>query len=276
MSHIEVNGIDYFYQVQGSGPALLLLHGFTGSSANWLDFLGPYSKHFQVVLIDLPGHGRSSSPPSPERYAIEMVSRDLITIIKALQLSAVNLLGYSMGGRLALFMAARYPAYIRSLIIESASPGLETTALRQMRIESDDRLAAEVEVVGIPAFVEQWQRLPIFATQLGLPAERQASLRHQRLNNSASGLANSLRGMGTGRQPSLWSELDSIHLPVLVMAGELDGKYMNIAQQIAEVIPHAELKIFSDSGHNIHLEKCQLYTSTVLRYLQRIKEAVPD
>ena len=276
MSYIEVNGLDYFYQVHGSGPPLLLLHGFTGSSANWLDILNPFSDRFQVVLIDLPGHGRTTSPSASERYTMENVSRDLIAISNALHLSAVNLLGYSLGGRLALYMAAKNPAFAKSLIIESASPGLETTAQRQMRIESDNRLAAQIEVTGVPAFVERWQRLPLFATQLGLPAKRLGSLRQQRLNNSASGLANSLRGMGTGRQPSLWPELKSIHLPVLILAGELDGKYVRIAQQMAAAMPQADLKIIGDSGHNIHLEKMQLFASTVLDFLEGLKEAVPD
>ena len=276
MSHIEVNGLDYFYQVLGSGPPLLLLHGFTGSSANWLDILNPISDRFQVVLIDLPGHGRTASPSAPKHYIMENVSRDLVTILEALHLSAVNLLGYSMGGRLALYMAARHPAYIKSLIIESASPGLETNAQRQKRIESDSRLAAQIELTGVPAFVERWQRLPLFATQLGLPAKRWENLRQQRLNNSASGLANSLRGIGTGRQPSLWPELKSIHLPILILAGELDGKYVSIAQQMAAALPQADLNIIGDSGHNIHLEKPQLFASIVLDFLEGLKEAVPD
>jgi len=276
LSYIEVNGLDYFYQVQGSGLTLLLLHGFTGSSENWLDTLNPFSDRFQVVLIDLPGHGRTASPSASERYTMENASRDLIAISKALHLSAVNLLGYSMGGRLALYMAAKHPAYVRSLIIESASPGLATTTQRQMRIESDNRLAAQIEVAGVPEFVEQWQRLPLFATQLWLPAMRRETLRQQRLNNSVFGLANSLRGMGTGQQPSLWPELELIHSPVLILAGELDGKFVSIAQQMAVAIPQADLKIITDSGHNIHLEKTQLFASTVLDFLEGLKEAVPD
>lgn len=202
---------------------------------------------------------------------MEMVSRDLVTIFKALRLSSINLLGYSMGGRLALFIATQHQSFVKSLILESASPGLETTTQRQIRIESDDRLAADIELFGVPAFIERWQQLPLFATQLNLPMERRENLRHQRLDNSAIGLANNLRGMGTGRQPSLWSELESIDLPVLVMAGDLDRKYVNIAQQMSATIPQAELKIFSGVGHNIHLEKTQQYLATVLGFLDASK-----
>ena len=276
MSYIDVNGFDYYYQVQGSGPPLFLLHGFSGSSANWLETINSFSDRFQVVLIDLPGHGRTGSPSAPERYSMENVSRDLVAIFDALHLVAVNLLGYSMGGRLALYVAVKHPTRVKSLIIESASPGLESTAQRQIRIESDSRLAAQIKGTGVPAFIERWQRLPLFATQLGLSAKRRESLRQQRLNNSASGLANSLRGMGTGQQPSLWSDLKSIHLPVLILAGELDGKYVSIAQQMAAAVPQSDLKIIADSGHNIHLEKRQLFVSNVLDFLEGLKEAVPD
>ena len=276
MSYIEMNGLDYYYQVQGSGSPLLLLHGFACSSANWQDTLNSFTNRFQVVLIDLPGHGRTASPSGSERYTMENVSHDIITISKALHLSSVNLLGYSMGGRLALYIATRHPTFVRSLIIESASPGLETTTQRNMRIESDNHLADQIEVTGVPSFVEQWQQLPLFATQRGLSAKRQESLRQQRLNNSASGLANSLRSMGTGQQPSLWPELEMIHLPVLIMAGELDGKFVSIAQQMAAAMPQAELKIIGDSGHNVHLEKIHLFTSTVLDFLAELKEAVPN
>jgi 2-succinyl-6-hydroxy-2,4-cyclohexadiene-1-carboxylate synthase len=276
LSYIEINGLDYYYQVQGSGSPLLLLHGFACSSANWQDTLNSFTNRFQVVLIDLPGHGRTASPSGSERYTMENVSHDIITISKALHLSSVNLLGYSMGGRLALYIATRHPTFVRSLIIESASPGLETTTQRNMRIESDNHLADQIEVTGVPSFVEQWQQLPLFATQRGLSAKRQESLRQQRLNNSASGLANSLRSMGTGQQPSLWPELEMIHLPVLIMAGELDGKFVSIAQQMAAAMPQAELKIIGDSGHNVHLEKIHLFTSTVLDFLAELKEAVPN
>ena len=276
MPIIEVNGLDYFYHVQGSGLPLLLLHGFTGSSESWTELLDPFADCFKVVLLDLPGHGRTAVPSTTGGGTIEAVSRDLIAIISALQLASVNLLGYSMVGRLALYTAARHPEFIKSLIFESASPGLETTAQRQVRIESDDQLANEIERTGIPAFVDRWQELSLFDTQKGLSAKQQQRLRHQRLSNSASGLTRSLRGMGTGRQPSMWHELESIHLPVLILAGESDRKYVNIAQQLAATLPRADLRIIAESGHNIHLEKTHLFASIVLDFIEDVREADLD
>ena len=272
MPTIAINGLNYFYQVQGSGSPLILLHGFTGSSTNWLEFLEPFAEHFKVVLIDLPGHGRSASPPNSNRYTLPSVSHDLVAIIQALRLPAVNLLGYSMGGRLALYMALQHPSYVQSLMLESASPGLQSSAQRQLRRESDNQLASEIEESGIATFVHRWQQLPLFATQQILPAEQKARLYQQRLDNSAPGLANSLRGMGTGWQPSLWSELWSIHLPVLILAGGLDKKYEHIARQMTASIPSSTLKIIAGAGHNIHLEKPQLFTSTIMCFLAELQE----
>ncbi len=272
MPSIAVNGLEYFYLTQGSGSPLILLHGFTGSSDNWLALLEPFAAHFQVVLIDLPGHGRSASPPHSDRYTMQSVSCDLLAIFQALHLPSVNLLGYSMGGRLALYMAVQHPSYIQSLILESASPGLESSAQRQLRIESDNQLALEIEESGIAIFVQRWQQLPLFATQQVLPAEQKERLYQQRLNNSATGLANSLRGMGAGQQPSLWSALEAVQLPVLILAGELDKKYECIARQMTAVIPHSVLKIIDEAGHNIHLEKPQHFTSSILSFLAELQK----
>ena len=273
MPLINVNGLDYFYQVHGDGPPLVLLHGFTGSSVNWQEHRRPFSNQHQVLTIDLPGHGRTSSPPTPDRYTMQAVSKDLISIFEFLNLSAVNLLGYSMGGRLALYVATTHPSFLHSLILESTSPGLETTTQRLARIDNDGHLADKIEAYGIPAFVEHWQRLPLFATQKRMPEEIRNRLNNQRLSNNASGLANSLRGMGTGCQPSLWSQLDTIHLPVLLLAGGLDEKYAALARQMEASLPKAQLRVITDSGHNIHLEKPESFTGHVLAFLSELKSA---
>ncbi len=268
MSLINVNGLDYFYQERGNGPPLVLLHGFTGSSVNWQEQLLRFSVSHRVLAIDLLGHGRTSSHLAPERFAMPAVRDDLIAIFESLRLSAVNLLGYSMGGRLALYVAATRPAYLQSLILESASPGLQTTDQRLARIENDERLANEIEAYGISAFVDRWQQLPLFASQKRIPKEKRDMLFSQRLTNSVSGLANSLRGMGTGRQPSLWSALDTISLPVLLLAGNLDEKYTSLARQMEAALPHAELHVFPGVGHNTHLENPDGFAHRVLIFLE--------
>ena len=214
---MSVNNIDYHVESHGSGKPLVLLHGFTGSSANWAAQVGFLADHFRVVTVDLLGHGATNAPSDPARYAIERQAADILGILDALEVERAHLLGYSMGGRLALFTALTYPDRINHLILESASPGLRTDAERQARIASDRALADRIERDGIAAFADFWSNLPLFATQ---PPELRQRLHDQRLRNNPLGLANSLRGMGTGVQPSLWDRLGELTLPMLLIAGE--------------------------------------------------------
>ena len=159
---------------------------------------------------------------------MEHAADDLAVIFAKLGFSSVNLLGYSMGGRLALYTAITHPTLMHTLILESASPGLESDAERLARIHSDDQLAHKIEVEGLENFVEYWTNLPLFATQSDEVRER---LKRQRLRNNPLGLANSLRGMGTGVQSSLWHRLNEIACPTLLITGKGDNKFTEIARQ---------------------------------------------
>lgn len=267
MPYSEINGLRYYYEISGRGEPLLLLHGFTGSSESWSFHVDFFSREFQVITMDLPGHGRTESPPEPGRYAMEVCSRDVIALLQEIVSGPVNLLGYSMGGRLALHVALTYPAMIQRLILESASPGLQTAAERRERRESDRRLATFIEQEGIEAFVNRWQQLPLFASQAALSPSVRDRLRRQRLSNQPAGLANSLRGMGTGAQPSLWSRLLQLRPPLLLLVGQRDRKFLAIGRLIQALAPDARLIVAPDAGHNVHLERPDLFDEIILDYL---------
>lgn len=267
MPFIEINNLNYHYELAGSGPTLLLLHGFTGSLDNWLPHVEALSEHYRVLTVDLPGHGQTDAPYDPSRYRMERAAADLIALIERLNLLPVHLLGYSMGARLALFAALNYPQYVHSLILESGSPGLATDDERQARVHSDEALAAWIERDGIAAFVDYWENIPLFASQQSLPAEMRHRLREQRLRNRPQGLTNSLRGMGTGVQPSLWDRLDELKMPVLLLAGALDTKFVGIAQQMYDRMPSVSLVIVPDVGHTIHLEAPNVFQTHVKDFL---------
>lgn len=171
-----------------------------------------------------------------------------------------------MGGRLALYLAVHYPSAIESLILESASPGLETHTERLDRQHSDEQLASQIEENGIPAFVAEWERLPLFATQARLLQPILDRQHTNRLQNNPQGLANSLRGMGTGVQPSLWMHLPTISKPVLLITGELDTKFIAIAQRMNQQIPDVTLVTVPDAGHTTHLEQPELFDGHVLEF----------
>ncbi|MBZ0316562.1 MAG: 2-succinyl-6-hydroxy-2,4-cyclohexadiene-1-carboxylate synthase [Anaerolineae bacterium] len=264
MPHHTLNHLTYHYTRSGEGDPILLLHGFTGCGDNWQPITDALSRHFQTITLDLPGHGKTDSPADPTRTQMEAVAADLHELITRVIQSPVHLVGYSMGGRLALYLALHYPQSIRKLILESASPGLATEAERQARRASDENLAARILQNGIPAFVEEWDNLPLFASQS--PEIRQR-LHIQRLQNTPLGLANSLRGMGTGVQPSLWDSLPDLKPPTLILNGALDTKFVAIGEQMARLIPTAHQQIFPNVGHTVHLETSHDYTSVLRKFI---------
>ncbi|MCA1056793.1 2-succinyl-6-hydroxy-2,4-cyclohexadiene-1-carboxylate synthase [Rossellomorea aquimaris] len=251
---VGVNEIDYFVEVKGEGFPLVFLHGFTGDSRTWDNITDQLKNHFQCISIDLIGHGRSASPTDVQRYSMDAVSRDIECLLRTLDIKEAVLIGYSMGGRLALHFANLYPGYVRLLILESASPGLKTKEEQDARRKSDHALADKILQEGIESFVDFWEGIPLFSTQKRLPLGVQEEIRHQRLMQSPVGLSNSLKGMGTGAQPSWWDELRDLSFPVVLMVGELDQKFVTIAEEMGKSIPKGEIIPFFDKGHAIHVE----------------------
>jgi 2-succinyl-6-hydroxy-2,4-cyclohexadiene-1-carboxylate synthase len=265
---VHVNGVRLGVEQRGearhSVQTLVLLHGFTGSAAGWGHHLDALADHgLRIIAIDLPGHGQSDASKNTERYSIEHHRNVILAALQALdvQEGQATMLGYSMGGRIALYTA--FSGFFRALILESASPGIENPVEREERCLSDEALAASIEREGVPAFVERWERLPLFASQNALPSEIKEALHAQRLQNNATGLAQSLRGLGTGVQPSLYAQLPTLHIPVLLIAGELDTKFATIAQRMAQLLPQAQLHVVPAAGHTIHLEQPELFNSLV-------------
>lgn len=264
MPHHSFNHLAYHYTLAGAGNPILFLHGFTGCGDNWQLITDPLAAHFRPITIDLPGHGQTDSPADPARYQMEAIAADLHEFITRVIQAPVHLVGYSMGGRLALYLARHYPASIRHLLLESASPGLANPTERATRRTSDDQLAARILANGIPAFVEEWDNLPLFASQS--PDIRQR-LHTQRLQNNPLGLANSLRGMGTGVQPPVWDSLPNLKSPTLILNGARDTKFVSIGAHMAALIPNAHQRIFPDVGHAVHLEAPADYATALGDFL---------
>lgn len=269
---IAVNGVHLNVDVAGEGPAVLLLHGFTGSAASWEPFLEAW-QGFTLVAPDLLGHGASDCPADPGRYSMERCVEDLLDLLDRLSVGRVAVVGYSMGGRTALHLALRAPERLWALILESASPGIEDPTERAARRESDEALAATIERDGVEAFAARWESLPLFASQAQLPSAVRDELRSQRLHNSAQGLANSLRGMGAAAQEPLWDRLREVQVPALLIAGALDAKYCALARRMAQGLPRARVEIVPDAGHAVHLEQPEAFARAVRAFLVKCLEA---
>jgi 2-succinyl-6-hydroxy-2,4-cyclohexadiene-1-carboxylate synthase len=265
---LQVNGVHIGVEQRGEQGQLplVLLHGFTGSARGWGSLLDKLANSFHVIALDMLGHGQSDGPGEPERYGMEHCRADIIAVLHKLNIQASEaiLLGYSMGGRIALYTA--FSGYFRALILESASPGIADPTEREQRRKSDSALADRIEREGIAAFVHYWEHLPLFASQDTLTPEQQEALHQQRLHNTTHGLANSLRGVGTGVQPALHDALPRLTLSVLLLTGELDQKFCDIAQDMQKQLPHAQWAVVPGAGHTIHLEQPERFVRLVKEF----------
>lgn len=257
-------------------PAPVLLHGFTGSSASWGDALvdALASAHRAPILVDAPGHGGRAGETDPGAFTAARV-RALVD--EAAGWSGAHdgsgapfpLVGYSMGGRLALSYAVAHPERVSALVLESASPGLETSRARARRRAADEALAARLERDGIEPFVDRWEALPLFESRGALPAAVQARQRALRLRNDPRSLAAALRGLGTGVLPSYWDALPGLDRPVLLLVGALDRKFVDIAGRMETLLPRAELRVVPGAGHTVHLERPDAWVEAVVGFLAR-------
>lgn len=254
------------FTVEGEGAPLLLLHGFTGSAAAWEPFRKPWAR-FTRIAVDLLGHGGSPAPPDPGRYRIERSVADVLAVLDRVGIARTAVLGYSMGGRVALRLALAAPERVAALVLESASPGIEDARERARRARSDHELAARLERDGLEAFVDYWEGLPLFASQRRLPASERRALRRQRLRNDPRGLANSLRGLGAGEEEPVLERLPELEMPVLLVAGALDAKYCNLARRMRDALPGARIEIVPAAGHAVHLERPRLFARLVADWL---------
>lgn len=254
-------------------PVLLLLHGFTQDRRGWdwvrdgLRAIGP------TVAVDLVGHGASPKPADVAAYRMDACLAQLDALLAQLKVPRAWWVGYSMGGRVALQGAVHAPARVAGLVLVSATAGFPELEARAERIKADEALAARIPAWGIEAFVDYWMGLPLFESLGRLPRHQQLALRRARLENDPQGLANSLRGMGAGAMLPVWAHLRDVHLPALVMAGELDEKFAALARSLAAALPEAHLSILPDCGHAVPLEAPERFVNAVRGFFQRLKAA---
>ena len=247
---------------------VVLLHGFTGSKDSWRDLREQLWPNRRVVSIDLPGHGGTRVGLDVENYSIECAAAMVIRLLtEVLAVPRFSMLGYSMGGRLALFIALKYGAHINRLVLESASPGITDSGLRAARRHADAELAAFAKSAGIEGFVKRWESIPLFESMARMPAEKIERLRLERLACCVEELARSLRGMGTGAQPWLGGELPALRMPILVIAGALDLKFTAIGGQIAALVSDARFEAIGGAGHAPHLERPREFNRVVTDFL---------
>jgi 2-succinyl-6-hydroxy-2,4-cyclohexadiene-1-carboxylate synthase len=267
MTSIEVNGVRLACDVEGSGPPLLMLHGFTGSAGTWSELLPTVRERHRVMSPDLLGHGRSEAVREPQRYRLDRQADDLAALLSALGVSSADILGYSMGARIALRLAVDHPERVDRLVLESPSPGIADPVARERRTADDEALAIALDRDGIELFMDAWEQQPLFASHADLPPETRARLRRERTSHDARALAASLRGGGQGAMEPIGAALGRITASSLVIAGALDEAGYRRARHTAEGIPDARFETIDGAGHNPHLERPAAFTALLASFL---------
>ena len=262
---LDVGDASLSYFVAGDGVPVTLLHGFTQSGRSWREVIAHMPPGWKWIVPDLRGHGETQIWKGGE-CTMDACTDDLVKLWDALGVEKTHLVGYSMGGRLALHIAARRPERLLSLLTVGAHAGLEEDA-REGRRHGDDALADRIEKEGVEAFAKYWASLPLFAGLERRGPGYVAEIHAERLRNHAAGLACSLRGMGAGVMEPVWDQLTQVTIPCTFVAGQLDHGYVASARRLATTLPNGRLEIVSRAGHAVHQERPDAFARVLAAHL---------
>lgn len=257
--------VDLEVQIAGTGDPILIIHGFTGCASAMeplTDLLDGYR-----IVPDLVGHGQSESPASLDPYYLENISSQLSSLLSQLNASPASIVGYSLGGRIALTFALSHPKMVKSLVLIGASSGISNPKDRQHRLKQDYELGASISQRGVRDFVNTWVTQPMWESlHQSLTAQQWQDSIDQRVSNHPLGLANSLRASGTGTMTPLHDVLKFLAPPTMLLVGEKDQKFLNIAQNLATQIPDASIRVIKNSGHATHLEQPNVTAEAIMEH----------
>ena len=251
-------------------PPLLLVHGFLGDARDWDRMRALLEPQLTASCFELPGHG--AAPPiaasagrGPERWFAASTEhlRDACTA-----LASPVMVGYSMGGRLALCTALRFPRAARGLIVIGADPGVEDAAARAERLTRDQALAQQLaaanDQAGFAAWLQRWYAAPLFGGLRRHPHFDE--LLRRRLQGRPTSLAAALRGLSVAVQPVLWHALARLPIPALFIAGADDAKYRAVAERIASLGAPWQSVVCQEAAHAVHLEQPDAVADLIRRF----------
>lgn len=270
-------GIEWHVEVRGTAAGearpeepVLFLHGFSQDMRTWLPVVERFPADITSVLVDLPGHGRSDKPRDVAPYRIGRLVESLEVLRAELGHERWHVVGYSMGGRIALTYATRHPHRVASLVLESASFGPRDAEASAEARRTDDALAERLRGSSPPEFAEWWAKTPVLASQAELPAETRAFETEMRAANDPQALACVVLGSGQGQMDDLSRVASTLPMPLMYVAGSTDAKYSAIARDAHDAWG-LDVRTLP-TGHNVHLEQPQEYAALLLRFFRHGSE----
>ena len=252
---------------------IIFLHGFSGSSYDFKYFIDNLPEGYNGYAFDLLGHGKSSSPEDLKKYFPSNQIKIIREICNHLSIKNPVIIGYSMGGRMALAYTNNHPHQVKALFLESTSFGYFSEEEKQKRIENDIKLAEKIMSISLEDFFDYWLNIPLFDNLKKLSNQTLSNLKQNKIqNNNKIGLANSLIGFSTGRMEYYLDKTDNFKLPVFLVSGENDQKFTSIAKKANELLTDSKHIIFKDCGHNVHLQNPQEFLNLIISFLLKLKE----
>jgi 2-succinyl-6-hydroxy-2,4-cyclohexadiene-1-carboxylate synthase len=258
--------IDWFYKSWGNpqNPSLVFLHGFLGTSADWGTIIPPFEKDYFCIAVDLPGHGQTNVKDDFS-FSFESTSASLIQLLSNICEKPFILAGYSMGGRLALYTALKYPQSISKIVLESCTPGIESKEERAKRVSSDQKWADKILNLPPNQLLDEWYDQPIF--EFLRKNEKFAEMLKRRAQYNPELIVKSLMGLSQGIQPPLWDKQHQLAMPVLLISGEYDKKYVSLMEQMRKQIPNCFDTTIESAGHNVHLEQSERFVDILKKFV---------
>ncbi|WP_139651593.1 2-succinyl-6-hydroxy-2,4-cyclohexadiene-1-carboxylate synthase [Raoultibacter phocaeensis] len=268
-TYFVYGGIRYHVVEWGDPDALpvVLLHGFAQSVATWSVVAPLLAAKRRVIALDFVGHGKSDKPDDPTVYEMDAVLDALFAFLRDRFKRKVALVGYSMGGRIALSFACRYPTKVSMLVLESAGLGPKTAQQHAAMQHRDAEMIERLLACDIASFMDWWEGFSLFESQKHLPETVRERVRAERVANDSKALALTVRGTGQHAMVDFSEKIGRLPMPILYIAGILDRKYLKIAENLA----HGENVscVLLNAGHNTHLEDPETFAAQVSMFLDK-------
>jgi pimeloyl-ACP methyl ester carboxylesterase len=255
MPKINRDGVDIYYEAHGSGPTLLLTHGYSSTSAMWQGQIEALSRHHKLVLWDMRGHGQSDYPEDPAAYSEALTVADIAALLDEVGADTAIVGGLSLGGYMSLAFYRAYPQRVRALLIIDTGPGFKKDDAR----ETWNKRARETG--------DRFEREGLEVLKSASPERSSVSHRN------ASGLARAARGMLTQRDARVIELLPDIQVPSLVVVGADDAPFLAASDYMAAKIPGARKAVIAAAGHAVNIDQPQAFIEAVLPFLAGLPDA---
>lgn len=272
MRFVMEDGVELEVDVRGTGPALVLVHGFGGAKEDFFDHIDELSADHTVVVFDHRGHGQSDGPVEPECYSFDRLAVDTLAILDALGIESFRLLGHSMGGMVARRIVLAQPDRVEALILMDTSPG-PVPGMDADIIELGANLALDEGMDELKSVMDAFE-------PLGTPA-------NERLRAERIGYREFEESKWANLSPTMWAvlvreirdqpdqlaSLAQVGCATLVLVGEQDEAFVKVSHQMAEIIPNARIVVIPDAGHCPQFENGDAWYEALSGFLEEVSNA---